>query len=311
MVRTDDRRARYTLFLLLAVTINVLAGVMLRSATNERQRMTIAAAGSFDMVVTVAAVYYGLLVRPGIRSKWSMVPIALAGLLHATYLYPNTASARPIVAGLCELAIVGFVVAQVRNKVHPQEALGRMNILATEFSIIYYALFSWRATPHVPAGTQAFTIYKKAAHRDLLYGMALVSLIEMLPAHLLIHHWSPVAAWIATALSLYAAAWLIGLARSVELRPVLVGPDYADIRYGLLFRLRIPREMIKHVRSAQPEDAVRATVLPRRSEPNVCIELSSAMQAQRLFGMRKKVKCIAMAADDEPALEQALRDLRP
>jgi hypothetical protein len=255
---------------------------------------------------------------------WSMVPIALAGLLRATYLYPNAASARPFVAGLCELAIVAFVVMQVRNGARRQAAgnpeaairtaLQRIimapqvaNILAAEFSIMYYALFSWRTEPYVPGQAQAFTIYKKAAHRDLLYGMALISLIEMPAAHLLLHRRSAVAAWIATALSLYAAVWLIGLARSIELNPVLVTQDYVDIRYGVMFRLRIPRGMIVRVRRAAPGDGASAAVLPRRSEPNVCIELAAEMVAERLFGMRKKVKCIALAADDEQALEQALR----
>jgi hypothetical protein len=237
---------------------------------------------------------------------------------------------RTVVAGLCELALVGFVVVQVRSRIRRRPDRGERDylvdaingavrrvfilpqvagILATEFSILYYALLSWWAVPHVPTDAQAFTIYKKSAHRDLLYGMALVSVIEMAPAHLLLHQWRPLWAWIATGTSLYAAVWLIGLARSIELSPVLVGPDYVDVRYGLLFRLRIPREMIARVRRAQPEDATSAAVLPRRSEPNLSIELTAPMEAEKLFGAHKRVKCIAVAADEEGAFAEALADL--
>ena len=329
-LRIDDRRTRYTVFLLLALTINLVDSAVMRSAVNSRQRMVIGAAASFDMIVMVGAIYYWLLVRPGIRTGWSVVPISLAGVLHAAYLYPHMAVVRTVVAGLCELALVGFVVVEVRSRIRRRPDRGEgdylvdaingavrrvfilpqvAGILATEFSILYYALLSWRAVPHVPTDAQAFTIYKKSAHRDLLYGMALVSVIEMAPAHLLLHQWRPLWAWIATGASLYAAVWLIGLARSIELSPVLVGPDYVDIRYGLLFRLRIPREMIARVRRAKPEDATSAAVLPRRSEPNLSIELTAPMEAEKLFGAHKRVKRIAVAADEEGAFAEALADL--
>jgi hypothetical protein len=224
----------------------------------------------------------------------------------------HAASSKALVAGVCEVILIAFVVVQVRGLKRTPDPVESISIalrkifpiprvaaiLATEFGIMYYALASWRARPHIPAGAQAFTIHKNAMHRDLLYAAALLSVIEIIPAHILINLWSPLWAWIATGVSLYAAVWLIGLARSIDLRPALASPEYLDIRYGLLFQLRIPRQMISQVRRAEPADKESAVVLPRRSEPNMCIEPTTALEAEKLFGIRRKVTRIALAADD-------------
>ena len=101
----------------------------------------------------------------------------------------------------------------------------------------------------------------------------------------------------------------MGLGRAIQLRPVLVGPDYVDLRYGMLFRLRIQRETILKVRPAEAGDAASATVVPPRTEPSLCIELVRSMDAEGLFGVRKRVNRVAVAADDAAELNQALHDL--
>jgi hypothetical protein len=139
----------------------------------------------------------------------------------------------------------------------------------------------------------------------LLYAIAVASLFEIVPVHLLLHRWSPLAAWVATSLSLYAMIWLIGLARSITLQPVVVGPDSVDIRFGLLFRLRIPRDEIASIRGAEPGD----TVVPRRSEPNVCLQLRRRMKAEGALGMTRQVDRIALAADEPAEFQRALASM--
>jgi hypothetical protein len=302
LLSLDNRRVRYALFVLLALAINAIDSAAMRAAVNSPRRMIVVTGAWFDMIVVVAALYYWLLVRSGIRGRWTVVPIALAGLVRAT-------SSKALVAGLCELALIAFVVVHLRGRRRtpdPVEAIaGAMRrlfpprlagILATEFGILYYALFSWRARPNIPPGATAFTIHKKSGHRDLLYAAALISVIEIIPAHILLHLWSQAWAWAATALSLYAGVWLIGLARSIDLRPSLAGPDFLEIRYGLLFRLHVPRERIAQVRRAGMDD--KCAAVPRRSEPELCIELTGMLEAERLFGTRRMVTAVAVALDD-------------
>jgi hypothetical protein len=172
---------------------------------------------------------------------------------------------------------------------------------------LYYALFSWRAKPHVPRGAKALSIHKRSGHADLLFVFALISVMEAVPVHFLINRWSPPWAWAATGLSLYGAVWLIGLARSIELRPVLVGPDYLDVRYGLLFTLRIPRESIVVARPVEVGEAPAITV-PLRGDPALRIQLSRPLAAATLFG-RRRTDHLGLAADDPEAALQAIDEL--
>jgi hypothetical protein len=327
-IGADDRRARYTAFVLLALAINVIDGIVMRSIADPGRRTIVAAGASFDVVVVVSALYYWMLVRPSIRAPGSLVAIVLTGVLRATYFYRNGLAVREILAGLCEAGFIAFVIVQVRNirRTHgrggntdPLDAIravlasvlpapGMVKLLAAELSILYYGLFSWRAKPHVASCARAFWIYERVGQADVLGVLPILCVLEIVPVHLLLRHWSsPALAWIATGVSMYGAIWLIGLARALRLRPVLVGRDYLHLRYGLLFQLRVPKEMIARVRRAEAGDKMSA--VPRKSEPSVCIELARVMDAEGLFGIRKRVNRIAVTPDDEPAFKRAIAEL--
>jgi hypothetical protein len=323
LLRVDNRRARYALFFLLALTINLLDSLVTRSIENPAKRLLVAVAASVDVVAVVSLIYYWLLVRPGIRTRGSLIAVSLLGLVHATYFFPDTNAIKLGLAGLCELGLIAFIVMNVRGQARrsqpdadPVDAIHSSlagivpspvaHAIAGEISVLYYALFSWLAKPHVPAHAKPFTIHEQSGAAEMLNVLAIACLFEILPAHILIHRWSTIWAWVATALSLYSVVWLIGLARSIVLSPLLVGPDHVDFRYGLLFRLRVPKEMITGVRRLEPGAPTPFVVLPRRSEPNLSIALANEMDAQGPFGIRKRVGGLAIAADDCAALQCAI-----
>ena len=152
-------------------------------------------------------------------------------------------------------------------------------------------------------------MHHKNGQAALFYVLAAASFLEMPPVHLVIRHWNPVWAWVATGISLYGMIWLIGLGRSLELRPVLIGPESLDLQYGLLFALRVPRKMIACFRRANSSDAVHAFVLPSRSQPDFVIDLARPLEGECLFGVRRRVRLIALAVDDPDGFERALREL--
>jgi hypothetical protein len=89
-----------------------------------------------------------------------------------------------------------------------------------------------------------------------------------------------------------------------RLRPVLVGRNHLYLRYGLLFHLHVPKESIARVRRAQPGD----TPVPRKSEPTMCLELAQAMDAEGIFGIRRRITKIGLTPDDERGFERALTE---
>jgi len=321
-VCADTPRRRYSIFFLLALTIHVADSAVTRSIADPSRRALVSAAASADVILVVSLLYYWLLVRPGIRSSGSLSFIALLGCLHATYFWPSAGSLRLVFAASCESGVIALIaVGVLRAKRKPQsDPLDTINsalasgflpppvarMLAAEFGTLYYALFTWRSKAHAPSDAEAFSIHRQSGQADLLSGLALAGILEIVPVHLVLHRWTAAGAWIATASSIYAVIWLFGLSRSIQLRPVLVGPDYLDLRYGVLFRLIVEPHHIARVSRFDPADAPGAAILPKGSQPNLCIELTQEQMAEGLFGIRRRVKRIALAADNPLALEQAL-----
>ena len=314
-------RLRYAVFVALALLINVIDGMLTRSAGDARRQLILAIASCFDVVLVVVALYYGLLVRSGVRTKASMIIVTLLAMIRAGFLFPS-GSVKMIIAGICELGFIGIVmmyVQQVRktnreSEADPVEAIRTtirtilplpiaVNALAAELAIVYYA-FSWWAKPHNPVNSQAFTNYAKIGRADLLSVLPIVCILEIIPIHLLLQLWNSAVAWAATGLSAYALIWLVGLARSFPLRPTLVARDYVYLRYGLIFQLHVPRPLIACSRRAVPEDSQFA--VPRKTEPTHYIEFVREVTAEGLFGFRRRLTRVALTFDDQPAFERAL-----
>ncbi len=327
-ISAGNHRVRYVAFVLSMLTINLIDGVLVRSIADPGRRMIVAAGATFDVVVVVSALYYWMLVRPRIRAPGSVAAIAATGILRATFFYPHGTAATAVVAVLCEAGLIGYVISQVRRKIRvragdagntdPVEAIGAAlsgvilvpglaRLIAAELGILYYALFSWRSKPHVPADAQSFSIHERAGQADVLRALPILCALEIVPAHLILKHGSPALAWIITGLSFYGMIWLVGLARAFRLRPVLVGRDYLLLRYGLLFQLCVPKAAIARVRRAESGDGKFA--VPRRSEPTLCIELVEVLDAAGPLGKRKRMTRVAFTPDDAPAFERALAGL--
>ena len=106
--------------------------------------------------------------------------------------------------------------------------------------------------------------------------------------------------------SLYSVVWMIGIARSIALRPSLIGPDYLDLKFGLVFRLCAKRDEIAVVRPATMAGAAAGVVVPRGIEPNVVLELTRGAHAEGLLGTRTQVSRIALTVDAGPEFLRAL-----
>jgi hypothetical protein len=286
-------------FIVLALMVNVAASLAARNRITQ-------IAASVDMTITVSALYYWLLVRPGIRSAASLLVVAMLGLTRAAFAFPNLIPGRELLAIGAECALVatlvpGFVIG-FRSRAHLPDPLDRFR---GEFGILYYA-FAWRARPHLPADAQPFTLHNRSGFGDKILFVGLAALFEILPVHILLHRKSAAAAWVLTGLSVYGLIWLVAVARSLRLRPSFVQPGEATIRLGLLFSLRIPAGTIANL-SAEPKAG--ALALPRTGAPNVCIELTHPLKAKRLIFLTREVAALALTADEPEALTAALRSM--
>jgi hypothetical protein len=301
-------------FLVLALLVNAVASGMAHAVS----RPAVQIAAAFDLTITVTGVYYWLIVRPGYRPGISLIGVAVFGLLRAAFAFPHVVPGGEWLAGAAECGLTAALIFGFRRQssgdpverlrgalagILPFETAERA--LAGEFSVLYYA-FGWTAKPHVPEGAEPFTVHRRSGFGDMVLCLGFAALMEILPMHLLLRRWSAVAAWTLTGLSLYGAVWLAGLYRSLDRRPGFAQPNAVVIRLGLFLTLRIPAGSVTSVSSigeARPGDLL----IPRGAAPNLRVEFAEPLEAERLFGMRKPVASVALAADDPEGVTAALR----
>jgi len=309
------RRHPQTTFLALALLVNIAAGAAVRMASDPARMRQVAVAASFDMTITVAAVYYWLVVRPGVRGRMSLVFVALVGLLRASFAFPSLIPGREFILAGLECAVIGAVILALRNArgADPVERIyGAVaglvpagivsRALAGELSALYYA-FAWRARVNAPSDARVFTLYRNSGVRDLFLLVGFASLIEIPAVHLVASHWSRLAAWILTGLGIYGAVWVLAIGRSFRLRPAYLAGDEIVIRLGLLLSLRFPKNSICAVGHRRDSTGAHDVCMcPKFAEPNVFIEFMTPVTVERLFGLRRQVQALGLCADDAEAL---------
>lgn len=270
------------------------------------------AAIAADLVLTNTVLYYLIVIRSGARSNWTLLPIALLGLLRAAFLVPGTIPGKAWIGGGLEISFVSFVAWHFIRTRSIHDPIARLQaataaiipsatgarLLAGELSVLYYALFAWRAKPDVPAGAEPFTLHKQAAMPELFACVALASIFEIVPVHMGLALWSHTAAWIATGLSLYGMIWLIGIARSFSLRPSLFTPEGIWIRYGLLYSLYIPGECLQRTSGAD------FPARPKGAAPTIQFAFTHPLEATVALGFKREVTGIGLRPDGSLVVHQ-------
>jgi hypothetical protein len=316
---TIAKPMRIWLFLGLAMSINIIDPQLVR--TFSKPQVGIAAA--FDMAVIVPALYFWLVVRSGIQPLATMIPLSLLALLRATWVVPGSSMARPVLAASAEIVVIGLIVVRTRRSLRSTrggDVLERMQavtlafvrlpqlaaVAASEMAVSYYAFAAWRRKPEVLPGMQAYSIHERSGTASLFGALAGISLVEVPLLHLVVMRWSITVAWILSAIGVYGAIWLAGMARALVLRPVLVGKGELVIRSGLLWTLRVPLDRIASIHRGGGASDLR---LCPGGDPNVAVEFSEPVIAMGMFGIRRRVTRVALCIDDADGFERALRAL--
>lgn len=291
---------------------------------------------TFDLLVTVPAAFWLLVMRPRRLPWYTIVPVVIAsGYAGALVLPPEHRqllhAARFLIAP-AELWLVGFggwrAWRLLRSGAHPgrdvpdaiRTALGEMvrypaiaEAVAGEVALVWFALLSWRARPRLAPGEAAFTQHRRSGIGGMIGALAFACAVEAAVVHLLVARWNPTVAWVLTATSGYGVLWLVGLGRSIVLRPTTLGPDGLRVRVGMLHEARVPVDAIASVTPVRAAPANRrargylhATFL---AAPRLMIELKSPVDARGLYGIRRRgITRIGLMVDEPAKLAEALRE---
>jgi hypothetical protein len=317
-------------FALLAAAVLAVEAWAARQVAGSPAPGVLAAAIVFDLGVALPLAYGWFVVR-GRAPALRVLPAVALGLLAARLLLP--AAHRGALAELhlvlipLEVAAVAMVARGVYRSLRaaagdPVERIreaaravvpvrAAADAVAFEMTLLYLALFSWRARPHVPAGAAAFSGHRRSGYAGLVFAAIVASAGEALAVHLLAARWSPALAWTLTALSAYSVVWLLGDLQAVRLRPMLADADALTVRVGLRWEARIPWSDVQAVeprgRTPFPRRApghLRATAM---GEPTHVVVLRTPLRVRGPYGIMREATRIGVAVDDAVAFEERVR----
>ncbi|HEU4989370.1 MAG TPA: hypothetical protein VFT41_06290 [Gemmatimonadaceae bacterium] len=322
-------------FAALALAIYGVEFLIARSASAAASP-AIPAAVTLDLTLFVPALYWLLVIRPAGAPAARVVAVFVLGLLGARLvLLPGQreflAYAR-LLGAPAELAVMAYVVVKVRRAARgfraasagadvperiaaaldgafPYAAVG--HVFATEFTLGYYALFSWRRAPHVPQGADAFTFHRKSGLVGLLSAVVGAAVVELFVMHLVVHAFSPRVAWALSAVSAFGVVWLVGFTRSIVLRPVLVTAHGVTVRSGVQWVLDVPYARIARVETGRVQGvAARAPEHLRiggNGRPSAMLYLNAPAAASGLYGRSHMVRTVSITLDEPAAFAAAVR----
>lgn len=289
---------------------------------------------TLDLLLFVPLIYF-LLIRKSEIPKTTVVPVLLIGLLIGSYFLPEENQSyltlfKSWVLPVIEISVLTFVIIKVRSAVKKYKALKNSTpdffstlrntcykILpkklalpfATEVAVIYYAFINWKTRT---INEDEFTYHKRTGTPALFGAFIFIIDIETVALHFLLVHWSTIAAWILSALSIYTAIQVLGFAKSLSRRPISIKSDSLYLKYGILSETEIPFANIDFVelsRKTLPKNKLTRKLSPlgELESHNVVIHLKNEHELTMLYGIRKKFTTIGLHVDQPDVFVEKIK----
>lgn len=180
-----------------------------------------------------------------------------------------------------------------------------LKLTALDVKVWRYSVFSFVKPKHENA--LATFSYAQNTTPYLHLALAFLLVLEVIPQHILIHQWSPLAAWGLSIFTLYGLLWLMADYRSLSLKPSELHADVLKLHCGIRATANVALETILSVRAFDPttdEDAVSLSV---KKEPSLTLMLEDDVTLSKLFGVTKSKKLALTLDDDEGFIDAVLR----
>lgn len=184
-----------------------------------------------------------------------------------------------------------------------------VRLLVTECLLTVLALFGWFTEFRTrDARWRSFTYHQKSLYPVLLLVFVLLTGLETVALHLLVQRWSPAAAWVLTALSVYGILWMLGDFHAVRLHPIVLAGERLHLRTGLRWLVTLPLQDIEALQTPRQQDARSPGYLNMApiGEPHIVLALKRPARATGLFGRTKDVSRIGLFLDDVAAFRAQL-----
>jgi hypothetical protein len=247
-----------------------------------RGHSVVAIAAAFDFIVTACAAMYFVAVRGGHLPRWTLVATFAVGMVFARLAVMRSSGHVVIALGIVlELGMVASLIVRGRSTLAAR-------VLSTELRVMASVVTGWRRPE------PAFTVHR-ANDWNLYAGVVgFLILVEASVVHIVLATTvSTLAAWIATALSIYSAVWVLGDALALRHGGVRLRGDELEIRIGLRWRTLISRADVVAV-EGPASDALDLSILGA----NTVLRLRCPVRVDGMFGRVRHANAIALSLDD-------------
>lgn len=197
-------------------------------------------------------------------------------------------------------------------------SINRMiEILLSEITMFYYALFSWRKKPPIQEG-KYFSYHKNTSVIAFYIMLIHATVLETIGLHVLLHQWSVVLAWVLLAINIYGVLFFIGEIHAIRLSPFMIHKNVLHLQVGLMKSTKIPLDTIEQFRNydgkeklskLKQKQTLDATVKDINvEEPSFEIVLREDIEVHLMYGLKKTVNCVLLTIDDVQRFKQALNE---
>lgn len=180
------------------------------------------------------------------------------------------------------------------------------SLMKVEARLWLYAL-CWRPARLQFTEGRPFFTWKQGQNASNQLGFLVVMAVEVPVLHLLLSLYSPTAALVVTALSLYGLLFLAAEYRATRHRPITLDGRDLHLRYGLLVDTVVPLDAIASVETVKdrPRRAPGRWRLAGMGKPNVLLRLEHGTKLHTAFGERAVCE-IYLGLDDPRSFVEAL-----
>jgi hypothetical protein len=199
-----------------------------------------------------------------------------------------------------------------------REALGRvfgtsafLSIVVNEIISVRYGLLFWLGGQEVLPEQKFFTTHKESGYVAVWAVLLFVLVLETAGLHFLLLKWSPVAAYVSTALSIYSIIFFVADLTSMVKRPIVFHNGQLLLRIGIRWNATIARDDIKRLTPIRDFDKGKekdTLLCAPANVPNLLLELHQSVAVSGFFGIRRQTHRIAFHADDPAGLIREVSD---
>ncbi|QJC53019.1 hypothetical protein HGI30_16530 [Paenibacillus albicereus] len=184
---------------------------------------------------------------------------------------------------------------------------------AHELSVLYLAFLSGKDKPSMADQRESglFSVHRHSGRLALTITLGSLLIAEGAALHVLLHSFSPLVAWAASASNLYLLLLLLADWKAMRLCPIQISDDELHLRCGLQLSCKLaPGDIrtVERVRFIEDDPAAKKSIFsPPGGNVNVLIRFARPMPASGWFGRPFNYELAYLHVDEPDSFIEACR----